>query len=239
MLTQSETNKAEPQGYCPPVLFWIAEYVDGSCLCQFDPDTGNEVLFKHVDQSRLRSFGWYPVTRKLADLVKTIQLRVNPLLHIYRLDLSPGQHLIAHKQQKIHTVAVHVCLNCGHIWQWRSTPGELNYPYSDRHAVMYAHCDNPCPPSIHDKNGHKYLAVQCPKCNAYTRIVCEKCGIPRSKYAKGDQFEFRCAECQAELPDQTRAVEFEERHTLYFLGYEQDERRFIMKINENGDVEVS
>ena len=195
MLTQSETNKAEPRGYCPPVLFWIAEYVDGSCLCQFDPDTGQEALFKHVDQTRLRSFGWYPVTRKLADLVKTPQLRVNPLLHTYRLELGPGQHLIAHKQQKIHCVSAQVCFNCGHIWQFREKPGELNYSYSDMKVEMT------------DKGGRRYVTPQCPKCSAYTHIVCEKCAISRSRYVDG----YRCAECQTNLPDQTRAVDFEEQ----------------------------
>jgi hypothetical protein len=239
-LPESETSKAGPLGYCPPVLFWIAEYTDGSVLCQFDPTTGRESLFKNVDQTRLRSFGWYPVSRKLADLVKSSQLRVNPLLHIYKISLSPGQHLIAHKQSKIHTVMAQVCLQCGYIWQFRDKPGELNYPYSDMKVEMHAHCDNPCPPSLHDKDGqHRYVTPQCPKCGAYTRLVCEKCLIARSKYANGEQFDFRCAQCQGDLPDRTRSVTFEERHTDYFLGYEEDGRRFIMKITENGDVEVS
>ena len=40
-------------------LFWIAEYQDGTALPQFDPDTGEEHLFKEVDQSKLKRFGWY------------------------------------------------------------------------------------------------------------------------------------------------------------------------------------
>jgi predicted RNA-binding Zn-ribbon protein involved in translation (DUF1610 family) len=92
---------------------------------------------------------------------------------------------------------------------------------------------------MHDKDDHKYVTPQCPKCGAYTRLVCEKCNRSRSKYANGDQIEYRCAECQADLPDRTRRVEFEERHTQYFLGYAQDGRNFVMKINENGNVEVT
>ena len=237
MSTQPESDKARLPSQCPPVLFWIAEYTDGSVFCQFDPTTGNENLFKHVDQTRLTRFGWYPVTRKLADLVKKPQLRVNPLLHFYRISLSPGQHLIGHKQVKIHGVDARLCLQCGFLWQFRSAPGELGYPYSDMRVEMFAHCENPCPPSQHTKNGHRYVAPQCPKCGAYTRLVCEKCNRSRSKYLKGDQIEYKCAGCQADLPDRVRAINFEERHATYFLGYEQDGRNFVMRINENGDVE--
>jgi hypothetical protein len=213
--------------------------MDGSVFCQFDPTTGRENLFKHIDQARLSRFGWYPVTRKLADLVKTPQLRVNPLLHHYRIEIGPGQSLIAHKQQKLHGVMAHLCLQCGYIWQFRSNPGELGYPYSDLKVEMHAHCDNPCPPRLHDKEGHKYVTPQCPKCGAFTRLVCEKCNVSRSKYATADptQFKYRCAQCQGDLPDRTGAIEFEERHTQYFLGYEEAGKRFILKINENGDVE--
>lgn len=234
----AKNESTQQIGYSPSVLFWIAEYTDGSVLCQFNPENGNETLFKQVDQTRLRSFGWYPVTRKLADLVKSSQLRVNPLLHIYRIKIGPGQTLIAPKQQKLHTIMAQLCLQCGYIWQFRDKPGELNYPHSDMKVVMHAHCDNPCAPSLHDESGHRYVTPQCPKCGAYTRLVCEKCGISRSKYVEGDGFVYRCAECQADLPDRTRAVTFEERHTTYFLGYEQDGRRVVMRIDENGNVEA-
>ena len=66
-------------------LFWIAEYQDGTALPQFDPDTGEEHLFKEVDQSKLKHFGWYAFPPKLAQKVENAV--VNPLLNSYVLEL--------------------------------------------------------------------------------------------------------------------------------------------------------
>lgn len=95
---------AKPLDYNPQVLFWIAEYMDGSIVSQFDLDDGHEVLYKSVDQSRLRSLGWYPVTRKLAALVKDQVLRVVPFLPHYRAMLGPNRKPICHRQQHLHLV---------------------------------------------------------------------------------------------------------------------------------------
>jgi hypothetical protein len=229
--TQPDAQKAEPLRYCPPVLFWIAEYMDGSCLCQFDPESGVEAKFKSVDQSRLRSFGWYPVSRKLATLVKTVQLRVNPLLHIYKLELGPGKGLIAHRQEKIHHVSIHVCLKCGYLWQFRDKPGDLNYPYSALKVEWTV--------KTQDKKDRRLASAKCPQCSAYTEQVCPKCLIERTKYREDGKFVYRCNQCDTPLPDQTRRIEFEERHTDYFLGYVHYGERFILKIKENGNVETS
>jgi Zn ribbon nucleic-acid-binding protein len=213
--------------YNPPVFFWIAEYTDGSCLCQFDPKSGLEAKFKSIDQSRLRSFGWYPVSRKLADLVQRVRLRVNPMLHICKVELGPGKRLIAHRQEKIHQVSIHACLKCGFIWQFRNAPGDLAYPWSALAVTMQ------------DKKGRKIASAQCPKCQAYTENICSKCLIERTKYREGEGFTYRCKECARPLPNLIQHLSFEERHTEYFLGYAEEERRFIMKIDEGGNVEVN
>ena len=70
-------------------LFWIAEYEDGQALPQFDPDTGEEHLFKDVDHSKLKRFGWYAFPRKLANKVENAV--VNPLLNSYTVDLPISQ----------------------------------------------------------------------------------------------------------------------------------------------------
>lgn len=90
----------EPKGYNPPVFVWIAEYVDGTCLCQFDPADGHENLFKQVDHSRLKSFGWYPVTSQLKAVVTSMELRCGPSCS-YKISIGPGEKLIAHRQQHI------------------------------------------------------------------------------------------------------------------------------------------
>jgi len=56
-------------GYRPLVFFWIAEYADGTALAQFDPETGKENLFKNVDLTRVKRFGWYPFNEDLAEKI--------------------------------------------------------------------------------------------------------------------------------------------------------------------------
>jgi hypothetical protein len=56
-------------GYRPLVYFWIAEYTDGSALPQFDPETGKENRFSEVDHPKLKRFGWYPFSLKLAQQI--------------------------------------------------------------------------------------------------------------------------------------------------------------------------
>lgn len=67
-------------------------------FCQFDLDDGHENLFKQVDHSRIRSASWWPVSEKLAGLVKDQVLNVNPFLPRFRLMLGPGEKLILHRQ---------------------------------------------------------------------------------------------------------------------------------------------
>ena len=69
---------------------------------QFDPVDGHENLFKHVDQDRLRSFGWHPITHVLASKIKHMVVRVSdPPFPAYRVVLGPGRKLIAHRQEAI------------------------------------------------------------------------------------------------------------------------------------------
>ena len=48
----------------PLVYFWIATYNDGTALAQFDPETGLPNKFTDIDQSRLKTLGWYPFSPK-------------------------------------------------------------------------------------------------------------------------------------------------------------------------------
>lgn len=80
-------------------MFWIAEYQDGQALPQFDPDTGEEHLFKEVDQSNLKRFGWYAFPRNLAN--KVAYAAHNPCLASYTVDIPPGAALVAHRTTSI------------------------------------------------------------------------------------------------------------------------------------------
>lgn len=80
-------------------LFWIAEYQDGQALPQFNPDTGAEHLFKEVDHSKLKRFGWYAFPRNLAN--KVAYAAHNPCLTSYTVDIPPGATLVAHRTTSI------------------------------------------------------------------------------------------------------------------------------------------
>ena len=80
-------------------LFWIAWYNDGTCLPQFDPDSGAENLFKEVDESKLSKFGWYPFSEELAQKTGRVALP----LPKYEVDLGDGDKLVA---MRTHTIAL-------------------------------------------------------------------------------------------------------------------------------------
>ena len=221
-MTIKESN---PRAYNPPILFWIAHYANGQSLPQYDPLDGHENRFSDIDQSKLVRFGWYPFTPELKKVVKD-EIVVNPLLHHYEMSLQPGQRLISFTEQKLHYGHVHVCLECGFQWQFRNGPGELPIPWSPKQVEMV------------DKNGRRFISASCPRCGAYTVHVCPKCGIERTKFADG----LRCLECQTSLPDKTQIAYFENRKTVYVLGYQETRsgrnRKFLIRIDENGNIEA-
>ena len=86
-------------GYRPPVYFWIAEYSGGSALPQFDPDTGEENLFRDVDRLKLKRFGWYPFTPELAKKIYEAEgiLVIPTSNRPYVIEIQNGQKLVAHR----------------------------------------------------------------------------------------------------------------------------------------------
>ena len=93
-------------GYRPLVYFWIAEYNDGTALSQFDPETGKENLFKNIDQSRLKRFGWYPFNLDLAEKIyEAYSLIVVPSsLPFHVVELKPNDRLVAKRENTLRYV---------------------------------------------------------------------------------------------------------------------------------------
>jgi len=94
-------------GYRPLVYFWISEYTDGSALPQFDPETGRENKFSEVDHQKLKRFGWYPFSLKLAQkILKTEKTVVIPTKNqSYTVTVEKGDRLVAYRTNtiKLHT----------------------------------------------------------------------------------------------------------------------------------------
>ena len=87
-------------GYRPPVYFWVAEYMDGTALSQFDPETGRENLFRNVDLKRLKRFGWYPFSMDLAEKVWEAEglIVVPSAFKPCVVDLEAGDRLVAKRE---------------------------------------------------------------------------------------------------------------------------------------------
>ena len=94
-------------GYRPLVYFWISEYTDGFALPQFDPETGRENKFSEVDHQKLKRFGWYPFSLKLAQKILTgKKIRVIPTRNwSYTVTVEKGDRLVAYRTNtiKLHT----------------------------------------------------------------------------------------------------------------------------------------
>jgi len=87
-------------GYRPLIYFWVAEYTDGTALSQFDPETGRENLFKHVDLARVKRFGWYPFTEELAEKIFEAEglIVVPSAFKSYVVDLEVGDRLVVKRE---------------------------------------------------------------------------------------------------------------------------------------------
>lgn len=79
--------------------FWIAEYSDKTAFPQFDPETGNENLFKDIDQSRLVRFGLYPFSDELS---KKVACGIsNPFLPKFVINLNNTDKLFFKRRNYI------------------------------------------------------------------------------------------------------------------------------------------
>lgn len=224
---QNVARATTPLPYDPQIFFWIAEYTDGSIVSQFDLDDGHEILYKTVDQSRLRSLGWYPVTQKLATLVKNQVLRVVPFLPHYRIMLGPDRKPIFHRQPHDHLVDSYFCLICGFEWLVDDKPNMLGIPYSMKIVEAV------------DQAGSRYRSPVCPKCEAYTVYVCPKCKTSRSRPFMKPTEPWICLECGQALPDKTKIISYEKRQTFYILGYEEAGLKHTMRIDDSGNMKAS
>src|SRR3972149_12164888 len=98
-------------------FMWVAFYSDNECLPQFDLDSGEQHLFKEIDQTRLIKYGWYPITYELAKKLGSPYYH-DPKLSHFLLELKPNQRLIALREEAQHFFTYTHCLKCGFNFQW-------------------------------------------------------------------------------------------------------------------------
>lgn len=196
--------------YRPPVYMWIAEYSGGSALPQFDPETGKENLFRDVDQSKLKRFGWYPFATELSAKIyeKTGAVTVPTSNSSYMIELKNGDKLVAKRENILITFNYHYCTECGFAWQFTKT--ELNV------KVGLQTSSKAFVEDISVRNEKRICIIK------FVSPICPNCGYH---------------DCNAIPKDKKRILKFtgEKRETAYVLGVEGKK---ILHIHEDGNVEV-
>ena len=76
-------------------MFWIVEYNNGQALTQFDPWTGLENSFSHVDHKNVIRLHWRPITPDMAKLFPGT--RYNPLLKPYVIETRGAKGFVARR----------------------------------------------------------------------------------------------------------------------------------------------
>lgn len=216
--------------------FWIAFYKDGTYLPQFDFETGEQHLFKEIDQSKLDKFGWFPVTEELCKKIKDPRYKPNPKLPYYVLKLREGQRLIALRRefQKFYTYSY--CQECGFSWQWMPNQpdwsiGDSGLPRFGSRAYYYS-----------EKLGEKEVfGLICPKCGVKDLLKCPTCNEWWNKV--NNEGLYQCPKCGRNYVKPIIQKSEHKIENIYLLGWQETvegrNRKMIMFISQDGTFEIS
>jgi DNA-directed RNA polymerase subunit M/transcription elongation factor TFIIS len=238
-----------PSDFNPLVYFWIAFYNDGSCLPQFDFETGKTNDFKDVDQYKLVKFGLFPFPKDLSEKANKnsgfeISKVCNNLPYFLQI-LQRPRRLIYTRRNFIHQFSYQHCMKCGYTYQWMPNHvemvGEVGLPIHQNYIMEYL-----------ESQGKTFPLPQCPKCKSINHIVCPDCKvlINELKTSPDDKTprKFECPKCKREYPRYIITRDSEIRKTIYLLGYQETtenisgkdvNKKFILFINEDGTIEMS
>lgn len=234
----------------PLVYFWIVFYNDGSCLPQFDFESGKDNDFKTIDQSKIVKFGLFPFPEDLAKKAdekagfKISKVCAN--LPYYLLLIGKDQRLIYVRRNSIHLFSFQHCKKCGYTYQWMPNhvemTGEVGLPIHQDYIMQ-----------IWEEKGKSFPIPLCPKCKATNFIICPDCKvlINELKTSKDDSTprRFECPKCKKEYPRFITTHDSSMRKTVYLLGYQEtiknidtermENNKNIMFIKEDGTFELS
>lgn len=228
----------------PLVYFWIAFYKDGTCLPQFDLETGKMNPFKSIDQSKLEKFGIYPFNAPFSIKVNLAEksniTREEEGLPFFIMHIQPTQRLIYVRRNRIHIFTYQHCDKCGYEWQWIPDCEDG----SKTEVGLLAHTNH----ITQNWNGKEYNLGQCPKCNSFNAVICTECkDAIVNELAVPNQIAhaFRCSKCNKEYPRYIRLFEGNNRDMVYLLGHQtttEDSKKNvkqIMFIDEDGTFELN
>jgi hypothetical protein len=220
------------------VYMWIAQYCDGQVVSQFDFNTGEETLFKNLDQTKIVNFGLCPISQALVIKVNQLQgweaIKSKLTLPYFLMKLQPDQRLIYVRRNFIREFSYKICTKCEYKWMFMP-----NHKEEMSEVGLQMHQNS----TTQMQDGKPYQLVVCPKCGAFNRIVCE-CGglINKMKNAK-DEFYYECPKCKKQHPRLIIFADGTQAEVKYLLGYQmtinKQNVKHIMYIDERGEIELS
>jgi hypothetical protein len=232
------------ESFHPLVYFWIAFYKNGTCIPQFDVETGSVNSFQDIDQTKLDRFGLFPFNASLTIRANisagfVIAREVAGLPH-FVMKLQGNQRLIYVRRNFIHIFTYSHCDKCGYEWQWSPT----THKDGEQSEVGLLFHPNYIPQTWEGKN---YPCAQCPKCGSFNAVVCPECKdtliseVERPE--KKDEHYFKCHKCNKEYPRYICQLEGFKRRLIYLMGHQTTvdgkNVKQIMFINEDGTFELS
>lgn len=200
---------------------WVAHYSDNTSLPQYDPYTLETHLFDEVDQDKLIKFGLYPFPPSLARRLreeKGLNVKSNIFLPKYEVNIDENKRVIG-------ALTTNYIKNTDYIY----CPDCKKWMKSSNFSIVDI--------------GGNVKTYKCNICGLQTTWKCKKCGKVYNHIKDTDNW--KCTECGTRVTGDR--VQFyhdsiQERWREYKLGYQHTingmNHKTIMKISENGDVEM-
>jgi len=186
-------------------------------LAQYDPLTGQENAFKMIDFPKLKRFGWYPFTMKIARrvLMATGRTMLPTTNSSYFIDIHDGQKLVAFREHTVKMFSYWHCgkhsdqpshEECGMNWMLQAVAPHplIGLPYSNEVFIEKI--------PVQDQRGRHVVEVVNP--------ICPKCGWH-----------------DINGPDRLRVIRKiadERREIVYVLGVQGGT---VLRIKEDGSIE--
>lgn len=214
-----ESIKAYKPQSNPLRFMWIAHFDNGTSLPEFDPFKFTANSFKEVldNEDKVIKFGLYPIPPSLSNGLKSKGINETisiPFLPHYEVNLNKYRRLIFYRRTFISNETYHKCLSCNKEYQ--------------NVGIKYTTGEQPSP--------------ICPNCGAHDIFVCGGC---KKEYQRFDDAPNHMCSCGRYLSK--KAITSirggrERRYREYHIGFQETingiNKKYILKIDENGHVEV-
>lgn len=90
--------------YNPLRFMWIAEFDNGDCISQFNPDTGKETSWKNINIKRIIKLSWVTISSELSEkILLTEGIFTNPSIipEKYTIEYKNGEKPLIYRRNYI------------------------------------------------------------------------------------------------------------------------------------------